>query len=235
MPVVTGALATAWTPPPTITNFSGTVFESDSHIELSWDASTLSDADFVYYIIYRRNNGETEWSPLVTISSKTTEVYKDYSAGQATVYNYLILQYKAIAGDVPLASADSDVVTAGLTLDAWFIIGNFMGTFDALEINVSDEEHSGVIQQEIFEPLAIEFKRVVRGLTLGEEGSFTAFFDAAVAQATRAWFQSLTRTAGPHILKSPFGDVWAVEFDAPAYKHTTGGHLNVSMGWVQIQ
>jgi hypothetical protein len=38
---------------------------------------------------------------------------------------------------------------------------------------------------------------------------------------------------GPWILKSPFGDVWDVTFDSPEFQWQPGGHLQVSVDWVE--
>jgi hypothetical protein len=225
-------ITTGWTPPPAIVGFSGTAVEEESHILLSWTASGLSSTDFVYYIIYRREVGETEWFPIVEISSKDIVEYKDYTAGQTINYEYIIYQYKFIPGDFPLASDDSDIVTAGLSLDAWFIIDGT--SMEVLELFVTDEEHSAVIQQETFEPLAGTRKRVVRGLKLGYEGSLTTLHDASVNRSVKAFFDTLSEEPGPHQLKSAFGDVWAVEFDSPSFKYKASGHIEVTIGWIEI-
>ena len=91
-----------------------------------------------------------------------------------------------------------------------------------------------MVQQEVFEPLSGTRKRIVRGLTLGYEGSFTCLFDVAQSRTSKEFFQILSATPGPHVLKSAFGDVWRVEYDAPAFKYTRGGHLEVTIGWVEI-
>lgn len=234
MPVATSAITAAWVPPPVITGFSGTVDEEMSHVMLMWDASGLSDADFDSYVISRREFGDTEWLAHATITSKTTSEYEDYLAGQTLVYEYKINQYKAIAGDVPLASEDSDVVTSGLTGDAWFLMMGVGDMHESIELIVTTEEHSAVIQQEVFEPLAGTRKRIVRGLQLGDEGSFTCIFDNVDARARKEFFEALSAMPGPHVLKSAFGDVWQCEFDAPAFKYTSGGHLEVTIGWVEV-
>ena len=44
----------------------------------------------------------------------------------------------------------------------------------------------------------------------------------------------VTGTAGPHILKSPFGDVWLVEFSGPAKKYRMGGNLQTTLTWIEV-
>lgn len=234
MPTAEQVVTTAWTPPPTITGFSGTALEESSAIQLNWDQSTLTTTDFVTYRIYRRIVGEELYTILKDITDLTVTEYRDDTAGQTVQYEYIVTQYKAVVGDIPLESNQGDVVSIALVTDAWFMIlmGNFVSA--ALELNVIEEEHSAVVQQEVFEPLASNRKRVVRGNVLGDEGSITAFFDTSSITDTKAFMERLKNTKGPHLLKSPFGDVWFVEFDAPGFKYTTGGHMEISTGWVEV-
>ena len=234
MPSSLAVVTTAWVPPAFITGFSGTAEETQSYIMLNWDVSTLSAADFSHYSIYRRVMGADLWSELVQISDKNINVYKDNTAGQTIQYEYIITQFKAITGDVPLESAESDTVSIALATDAWFTIMLQSGGYEALEVNVTDEDHSSVIQQEVFEPIASLRKRVVRGNVMGDEGSFTCLFDTVDAGLARQHFSTMSENKGPHILKSPFGDVWFVEFDAPGFKYRTGGHLEIKIGWVEV-
>lgn len=231
MPTATTIVTAAWTPPPTLTGFSGSALETESAIQLNWDASTLSDLDFNNYRIYRREAGDELWSILIDLPNKTTEEYRDEHAGQTITYEYIITQFKVVVGDVPLESDQSEIVTAALESDAWFIVPTGLA---ALELFVTEEEHSAVVQQEVFEPLASSRKRVVRGNVLGNEGSLTSQHDNSVARITKNYFETLKTFKGPHLLKSAFGDVWIVEFDAPGYKYLAGGHLEVSFGWVEI-
>lgn len=231
MATSSAVVTAAWTPPPTLTGFSGSALEEESAIQLNWDVSTLSLADFNNYRIYRRESGSTIWLVLADIPNKATDVYRDETAGQTVHYEYMITQYKVIVGDVPLESDPSEIVTAALESDSWFIVPTGLA---ALELFVVEEEHSAVVQQEVFEPLASFRKRVVRGNVLGSEGSITSNFDNSVARTIKLYFEALKTIKGPHLLKSAFGDVWIVEFDAPGYKYLAGGHIEVSFGWVEI-
>jgi len=35
-------------------------------------------------------------------------------------------------------------------------------------------------------------------------------------------------------LKSPFGDVWIVEFSGPTKDYESGGHLNAVLTWTEV-
>lgn len=231
MPTSTTTVTAAWEPPPTITGFSGSALEEESAIQLNWDGSTLTDEDFSHYRIYRREMGDELYTVLVDIANKTTVEYSDETAGQTIVYEYIITQYKIITGDAPLESEPSETVTATLESDAWYIVPTGL---PARELIVIDEEHSSVIQQEVFEPLATNRKRIIRGNVMGDEGSVTSRFDTHDARSAKTYFETLNGIKGPHLLKSPFGDVWIVEVDAPGFKYLTGGHLEVTFGWVEI-
>lgn len=224
----------AWTPPATITGFSGTPVEESSHIKLNWDASTMSDTDFAYYNLYRREVGADAFDLLVQITNKTTTEHIDRFAGQQVNYEYMIIQYQNIPGDVELEGEQSEIVTAILSTDAWFTIIHSDGAYTPLEFNVIEETHNDVIQQEIFEPIASDRKRIVRGNVLGQEGSMQFLVDVSVVPTYITQLKNVRRSPGPHILKSPFGDVWEVEFDAPGYRYQPAGHLEVTIGWVQI-
>lgn len=234
MPTVEEVVTSSWTPPDTVVGFSGTAVEPDSHIMLNWDASSLPAVDFAFYRLYRRTIGG-EWEVLIDISNQSTMMHEDKTAGQTVQYQYMITQYQTVVGDVPLESDPSDIVSVALTTDAWFIVMLHNNLFHALELTVTTEEHSSVIQQEVFEPLASTRKRIVRGNILGDEGSLTFVFDQMDSKMAREHMGHIKMSTGPHILKSPFGDVWHVSFDAPAFKYLPAGHLEVTIGWVEVE
>jgi hypothetical protein len=201
---------------------------------LNWDLSNMTVSDFSGYRLYRRVVGVEDWDIIADIAEQSIGMYEDNTAGQTVQYEYKITQFKSVVGDVPLESDPSDSVFIALTTDAWFIVMLVTANFHALELNVTEEEHSAVVQQEVFEPLASSRKRVIRGNVLGDEGSITAMFDQSMSSMAREHMEHIKMNKGPHILKSPFGDVWYVEFDSPGYKYVSGGHLQISIGWVEI-
>jgi hypothetical protein len=236
MAITTSAITTSWTPPDPLTGVSVSVIEELSHIQLDWEISTLADVDFSHYSVERRLLGEVSWTVLASLTSKTTLQYKDASAGQGIAYEYQVINYKAIPGDAPLASDDNIVVSAMLESDVWFVIGNENpeDEVNSFELPVSDENHTRPIQQEVFEPIAHARKKVARGNVLGYEGSLTLRWTTQERTEAKTQLAFLAESAGPHFLKSPFGDVWRVEFDAPDYKYSGGGNLLVEIGWVEV-
>lgn len=236
MASTTSSITTSWTPPDAITGLSATVIEELSHIQLDWDVSTLADVDFERYSVERRKVGESSFTIIRSITDKNDNSYLDALTGQGVEYEYRVLQYKEVPGDAPLASPEGDVVTAALESDIWFVIGNANpnDTAHAFELPVYQETHTRPIQQEVFEPIVSSRKKVARGNVLGYEGTLSLVWDTSERADAKDQLQFLAENAGPHILKSPFGDVWQVEFDSPNYRYQLVGHLAVDIGWVEV-
>lgn len=229
------AITTAWTPPDEITGLSATVVEEFSHIQLDWDPTTLSAMDFHSYRVQRREDGGP-WLTLDNIGTSTITQYKDALTGQGVTYEYRVQQLKNIPGDAPLISETGDIVTATLESDLWFVIGNEDPDDEdhSFELPVASESHTRPIQQEVFEPIVGIRKKVARGNVLGYEGTLQLIWQSSERAEARVYLDFLASNFGPHILKSPFGDVWRVEFDAPDYSYSGGGHLSVEIGWVEV-
>lgn len=235
MATATSSITTSWAPPAAISGFSATVVEESSYIQLNWSASTLADVDFSRYEVMRRLAGTTEWEIIRSESSKSITEWRDVYTGQGVAYEYKIVQYKIVPGDVPLVSGDGDIATAALESDVWFVIGgeDAYGLW-SFELPVNAESHTRPIQQEVFEPIIGSRKKVVRGNVLGYEGSLSLAYLTTERSTAKTQLKYLAENSGPHLLKSPFGDVWRVEFDAPTYKYTGGGHMQVELGWVEV-
>lgn len=231
MASASASITTFWVPPDPLTGLSGTAVEDDSYIQLNWDISTLDDVDFDYYKIYRRVLGETDWELLDTVYSKVSTEYLDAKAGNGNDYEYQVYQFKN-----GLASSLGDTITAGLSSDVWWVVGNENPTdrANSFELPVSEETHTRPIQQEVFEPIVNTRKKVARGNVLGFEGTLKLRWLSSERAVAKQRLNFLATNSGPHTLKSPFGDVWRVEFDAPDYKYSGGGHLDVDIGWVEV-
>ncbi len=236
MPTVSVTITTAWVPPPALTGLQKTVMEEFSHILLVWTGSSLSDVDFEKYTVYRRVVNDVAWAVIGTITDKSTAQWIDVYAGVGILYEYKVTQWKVIVGDVPLESADGDIAEAMLESDVWFVIGRSdpTDTANSFELPVSSETHTRPIQQELFEPIVGVRKKVARGNTLGYEGSIDLRYMSSERVAAKIQLMFLAEVQGPHVLKSPFGDVWLVEFDSPDYRYLGGGNLDVQIGWVEV-
>lgn len=229
----TKAFATAWAAPDSITGFSVSALEPTSEMLLAWDQSNLASSDFSYYLIYRRESGEA-WIKYARVTDQSTTQYSDFFAGHSVTYEYKITVWKKVVGDVDVESPDSEIPTAILDPDSWQVVGADLDPSHIFELPVYDEAHTEPIQQEVFEPLGSRRKSIVRGKVLGAEGSMQVQWTDAERAAAKNYLRYITDNAGPHILKSPFGDVWLVEFSGPARKYTGGGHLGVTLNWIEV-
>jgi hypothetical protein len=168
-----------------------------------------------------------------TKKPESNVTFTDWYAGQKRDYQYRVTVVKKIVAEPDLESPDSDIVTAQLVSDVWFIVGSDRSESHIFEIPVSDEGHSRPVQQEEFEPIGSNRKAVVRGFVLGHEGSVDMAFLEEETLVARDQIEYLLFYAGPHILKTPFGDVYDVTFGSPDYKYLGGGNMNVTLTWIE--
>lgn len=223
------------TPPDAITGLSATVNESS--ITLDWDESTLAALDFDHYEVYRREVGDTEWTGIASIYVEATVSFDDISVSTGIVYEYKVTQFKNVVGGFDIESADSDIVQAGLegdAVDAWIIVGADGLPEHTFEINVMSGPSTEPIQQESFEPLGSNRKTIARGRVLGAEGTLNCFADVSEVTALLPKIRYITRNRGPHVLRSPFGDVWLVEFSGVTKNYIQAGHLEWSIAYTEV-
>jgi len=208
---------------------------SGTSVLLSWDASTIADADFGGYFVYRREpSGEPAaqvWAKIQEISSKVVTTTRDYEAGFNETYEYKVTQFNKTT---LLESGDGDIVTVSIEVDDWAVIGADLARAHIATLVITEESHQTPVQQEVFEPLGSSRKTIVRGNVLGAEGTITVRFDPSEARDGQILFEYLTNTTGPHILKSPFGDVWSAEFGTPSKRYLVRGALEMTVGWIQV-
>ena len=231
----TSTISALWDAPSPITSLSGTVFIDTSIVQLSWDQTNLTDTDFSFYQVYRRQVGDDSFEPLDQIKTKTTTQYKDYFAGNSIQYEYMVTVFKKVVGDVDIESPESDIAGVIMDADVWFVIGADRSEQHSFELQVTDETHTDPVQQEVFEPLGSSRKTIVRGHVLGTEGSLDVVWTNDELADAQDRLSYLTHTAGPHILKSPFGDVWQVEFAGPSKRYSTGGHLAATITFIEVE
>lgn len=223
------------TPPPIITGLSATILTNS--IDIDWDISTLANADFDHYELYRREFGDTEWTELSSIFVKTSLIFHDLAVSFGVIYEYKITQFKNVGGGFDIESEDSDIVAAALdgeALDVWMVVGADGTPEHTFELPVTQHRHVEPIQQEVFEPLGSQRKTVVRGKVLGAEGSLAVIWDESERDDILPKLRYITHNRGPHTLRSPFGDVWLVEFGGPEKSYQPVGHLEVQLTWTEV-
>jgi len=226
----TYSVLATWASPDGVQSVSATYDETKFWLQLDWDA--ISDSDFDYYQIYRRRVGEAIFLKYDTVESKTTTTFIDYWAGHGEQYEYYLTWFAQVAGDQSEESGASQIVTASVDADTWVVISKDRTT--VFELPVVDEQHQPVIQQETFEPLGGNRKKIVRGNTLGEEGWLECAWIPDERGDAKENIRYITNFAGPHILKSAFGDVWLVEFSAPTKRYRAVGAYTARLEWIEV-
>ena len=230
----TNTITASWTAPAAIADFVVTDNIDLSANTMNWTASGLAPADFRKYVLYRKLSTASTWSILATITSQSVVYWADFTAADAKNYVYRITQYKIIPGDVDIESADSDIGSAILDTDQWFVVGADRSASHIFELPVIQAPFSEPVQQEVFEPLGTSRKVIIRGRVMGAEGSLQCHWDTSERDAALTRIDYLKNNAGPHLLKSPFGDVWNVEFSGPSKTYEGGGHLSVTLTWTEV-
>jgi len=225
---------TSWVAPASITGFNVTDDAANGSVLATWDVSNLSPTDFDFYRIYRRVASDATWTTLIDIANESTVSYRDYLAANGVSYDYKMTQFKKVPGDVDLESGDSGISSALIDADVWQVVGADRASEHIFELPVSAGPFLEPIQQEVFEPLLTGRKVIVRGKVLGAEGTLECKWTSSEVEVAKLQVAYIRETAGPHVLKSPFGDIWEVEFGGPAKTFEGGGHLTVSLTWIEI-
>ena len=223
-----------WTAPAAPANFSAATDPDTSTVILTWDVSALDPADFSFYEVYRRVVGDETFTPYATVIDQNTTEYVDQYAANGVTYDYKVTQFQHVPGDVDLESEEESIASALLDVDLWFVVGADGSAAHSFELPVYQEGHQQPVQQEVFEPLGSTRKKTARGNVLGNEGTLDMTFTKDERETAKARLLYLAETQGPHILKSPFGDVWQVEFAGPVIKYTPGGHMAVTLAWIEV-
>src|SRR6478735_496516 len=230
----TNTITADWTAPDAIQDFTVTDDVSLSSNVLHWTASNLLSSDFRQYVIYRRLSTDTDWTILDTLTNQSQVAYYDYTAANTKSYEYKMTQFQIVPGDVDLESGDSDIGSAILDTDSWFVIGADRNAAHIFEVPVVAAPFSEPVQQEVFEPLGTSRKVIIRGRVMGAEGTLQGKWNTTERDDALAQVLYIKSNAGPHILKSPFGDVWQVEFSGPNKEYEAGGHITININWTEV-
>jgi hypothetical protein len=240
--------------PDPVTGLSVTTFPSRSLTQLEWDVNVMPTGQhhFVAYTIYKRLPNDEDWQYVGQQTNRTRPIYNDYYAGNGITYQYRVVAVATKEGiSIEMESPDDDdggnIASSTLDSDVWMLIGKDRDSSHISELFVDKESHNRPVQQEEFETLGSDRKVIIRGFVLGHEGSISTIWtnedhvalddEQSVYNHTiigRRIVDYLTREPGPHILKSPFGDVWDVTFSAPDYEWQPGGHLYVELTWIEV-
>jgi hypothetical protein len=232
------SVTTNWTAPDPVVGFSAVADPVYSAMHLWWEESTLpvgeTNGSFRRYTIYRKLPSETTWTVLDHVTTRSVIDYYDYMTANTVTYNYKITQWKIVTGDADLESGDSDLAEEMLDADSWFVVGADRRPEHIFELPVTAGPFAEPVQQEVFEPLGTNRKVIVRGKTLGAEGSMQCRWKDEERATAIMQVDYIKSNAGPHILKSPFGDIWEVEFSGPTKDYLGGGHMNATLVWTEV-
>lgn len=224
----------------------------NSNVVLTWTETNLKVGHtFISYRIYRRRFGLTDWFAIGDVKPKTNTTYVDWYAGNSVTYQYVVraVTTKTAVGIELISPDDEDggsFAFTGLITDNWTFVGKDRSPQHINNLVVTDENHNRPIQQEVFETLGSSRKVIIRGFVLGHEGSITTVWfnkdiqlpedEQLLINETlqgRRIAEYLTHDAGPHILKTPFGEAWDVQFTTPNYTWLPAGHLEITLDFVE--
>lgn len=223
------------TPPDPIDGLSAS--PTDSTIVLNWTISAELEVDFDHYEIYRRLPSETDWVIIGSVYDINTPTFEDVTPQFGVTYEYKVTQFKNVDGGFDIESADSDLVDAQVVSDArdaWTVFGADGSEDHIFDLPVTGNPIHRPIQQEEFEPLGSNRKTIVRGKVLGQEGVIDAQWDVSERETAIAQIEYIVKNRGPHVLRSPFGDVWLVEFSGEDREDLPAGHLKISIPWTEV-
>jgi hypothetical protein len=223
------------TPPDAITGLSAT--PGTTSITIGWNATELAVLDFDHYEVYRREVGDEDWDALISIYDPDTLTFEDLTPEFGADYEYKVTQFKNATGGFDIEGPDSDIAEAtveGSQEDVWSVIGADGEAEHTFDLHVIDGPIRRPIQQEIFEPLGSSRKTVVRGRVLGSEGSLTMIYTSDERSTGLTQIDYITENRGPHVLRSPFGDVWLVEFGGTDREDMPAGHVKITLPWTEV-
>jgi hypothetical protein len=238
--------------PNPITGLFPTSYEGLSLVRLEWDINILkTNHSFVAYRVYKRLVNDDEFQFVADVTNRSTNFYNEWYAGNTVNYEYTVRAVTTKTGvGVEMESPDDpsggSLAAVLLDDDNWVLVGASRDPDHVITLLVESENHNRPIQQEEFETLGSDRKVIMRGFVLGHEGSIeTVWQNKEVALPSdeqvlynetvigRRLVDYITFNPGPHILKSPFGDVWDVQFMTPEYKWMAVGNLSVVLNWIE--
>ena len=238
--------------PPAITGLDAVAYRDASRIQLGWNQTWVKPYHtFIGYRIYRKKWYEKKYREIAFLPNITWTGFHDYYAGNSINYNYKVVGVTSKAGIGTYLESPDDPNRGNLKIaqnatDNWTLVGNDRAAGHIYDMIVNDESHTRPIQQEEFETLGADRKTIIRGFVLGHEGTLSTIWqnrddpqpgDAQEklnhTQIGRDLIDYITYHRGPHIVKSPFGDVWDVQFLDPEYRWLPAGDLQIDLRYIE--
>lgn len=198
--------------------------EGQGYVQVSWTNAT-DDPNFVYYVIYRRDDQIDPLTGAVVLTgtpkvvylqyaTAATSTYNDYSAPSNYKVNYLVRQVSQVSG-VEVESANN-TYTSGLPVSDgyWLLQTDESGnTLDAFKLSIVTGE-SYTKEQEEQEFIIQGRGRVVnKGQISGRKGSLDAQLRGTgiyTARQKKQKIEDIAQVVGNLWLRNPFGDIFRV-------------------------
>lgn len=174
-----------------------------------------------------RYNPTTGTSTLVSTSAKTTFLATDASAPFGVAFYYILYGYSA-AGVLVSTTNSSTVTLSGFT--EWYLT---RATGDSISLSVTDSSATIIRQAEEFSPISLAYKTVQQGTVIGRRGSIEVSITATDRDYTYGQLRSLAGELGQVYLKSPFGDVYAVDIGEMNVEFVGTGNLKVTIPFIE--
>jgi hypothetical protein len=218
---------TAFVPPAPLEGLTATAV-GGAFVLLEWTPSGLAPEDFVAYTVARSLDG-LSYAELARISDQGTASFADYAAPLDRPLWYRVT-VESLDGISDPAEATSEL--AGCAF--WLVTpGAPEASFELP--NVTAYESAWPLQSIEHEPIGRSRKLVETGLLLGEEGRLTAHLlpadDPAVLVLLRA---AVSGASTGLLLKTPYGEVYAVALGSIARVRGPGGEQDVSFRFVAV-
>ena len=217
----------SFVPPPALGELAISVVDPAA-VYLEWSPSTILPEDFGAYQVYRSVAG-APFVLLATLEDQATTSYTDYAAPIGPDLAYRVTQSNLDEESAPLDA------TVAMDQCAWWLVTP--GAPDAsFEVpNVTGLESSWPLQSEEHEPIGRSHKLVETGLLLGEEGTATAYLEPEHDPGVLALLRGAAAgTSSEVLLKTPYGEVFAVSVGTIKRTRRPGGAQEVEFRFVAV-
>lgn len=173
-----------------------------------------------------RYNPTTGTSTLVATSTVPTFSAVDAAAPLGVSFYYVLQSYNA-TGTLIATTNSSSLLISDIT--DWLLMRS-SGTLYVL--SVSDSSATVVRQSEEFSPISSTYKVVQQGEVIGRRGQIELVVTDAGREVGYATLRDFASDLGQVYLKSPFGDVYAVDLGAMSIEMVPGG-LKIGLPFIE--
>ena len=168
-------VSTSWTPPAsrTLSGVNLSEFPKRGFVWVTFDP-TGADADFAGFVIYRRQYGDSTWTPVIT-STKLTDIVgiQDFLVGSGVTYEYAMTQLVDRFGDIVESTIlEASKITVTPRAEGYWLL-DINEAADSIPLyNVTAEEFTEEYEQETYHVIG-RGRHVDYGDRLGFSGSMT--------------------------------------------------------------